>query len=245
MQLTYGKAAECFARARNREKGFRLGPNTYLRCEQFNGAACYKVRLHSTDIITAYPDDSLRLYSGGWRTVTTKARLNEYTTARIFSDRGVWYAQNKEYPFAEGMRILGDGTVDPDTVAQPTAMQENAKLRKQAKAYARDYTEALCAGEIGAPGNGDCWGCLMTTAEGATPLGGRDHIIAHFEDKYYVPSLVYRALERGGASIAMKHDVAVLTRKPEGIGLFGPHSNWIQGQIQKSILKHCLRELGL
>ena len=48
----------------------------------------YAVRLHETDVVTFHMDGSVTLDSGGWLTVTTKARMNEFIgdRARIASD---------------------------------------------------------------------------------------------------------------------------------------------------------------
>lgn len=50
----------------------KIGNNTYvLKCDE--GMA---LRLHHTDIITYYPDGSLKLSNGGFETVTTRDRFN-------------------------------------------------------------------------------------------------------------------------------------------------------------------------
>lgn len=36
------------------------------------------VTLHSTDVVTAHEDGTLTLNSGGWRTITTKDRINAW-----------------------------------------------------------------------------------------------------------------------------------------------------------------------
>jgi len=51
------------------------------------------VRLHDTDILTFYRDGIVELNAGGWYTVTTKARMNNYLPApfTVFSKRGTWH----------------------------------------------------------------------------------------------------------------------------------------------------------
>lgn len=57
----------------------KLENNTYLTRRPHNdGGFIYTVRLHSTDVLEQWPDGSVAVTSGGWRTVTTKARINEY-----------------------------------------------------------------------------------------------------------------------------------------------------------------------
>lgn len=70
------------------------------------------LRLHSTDIITWTADGKIVLNSGGWRTHTTKARINEYLPLdiRIYQKNYKWYIiKNKDYTnkieFVDGMTI--------------------------------------------------------------------------------------------------------------------------------------------
>jgi hypothetical protein len=53
----------------------------------------YAIRLHNTDVLTAYDDDGrIVLNSGGWRTVTTKARIHGALPRDIYlgSEKGEW-----------------------------------------------------------------------------------------------------------------------------------------------------------
>ena len=78
--------------------------NTSIRSGTDNeGRATLTVRLHSTDVVTLTMLGAryrhalaVTLNSGGWRTVTTKARINqvahEYRLPfRVQQDRGQWY----------------------------------------------------------------------------------------------------------------------------------------------------------
>lgn len=49
------------------------------------------VKQHTTDIIRYHPDGTMTLNSGGWRTYSTKERLNSLTPARIGQEKGIWY----------------------------------------------------------------------------------------------------------------------------------------------------------
>lgn len=78
----------------------KLGNNTYLKRRGNNIA----VMLHATDVITFKPDNTAVLDSGGWRTVTTKARMNKYLfddtrqTNYLYQDKGIWQlADQKQY----------------------------------------------------------------------------------------------------------------------------------------------------
>lgn len=66
------------------------------------------IRLHRTNVVTFRPCGRVILNSGGWRTVTTKERINRYSGIHVWSERGVWYAD--DHPFSDGM-IFKDGEV--------------------------------------------------------------------------------------------------------------------------------------
>lgn len=103
--LTYENARDLLGRGRNGKK--KLANNTYLHGVH-GGIA---VQLHDTDVVTIWPDNTYTLNSGGWQTVTTKARINEFSPARLGQDKGVWYLYVGEgrIPFHDGIKINANG----------------------------------------------------------------------------------------------------------------------------------------
>lgn len=69
--MTYNQAIEKLG---NREQK-KIANNTYL-VRRNDGTVA--IRLHATDILTFRPDGTVVLRTNGWRSITTKARLNEY-----------------------------------------------------------------------------------------------------------------------------------------------------------------------
>ena len=71
------------------------------------------LRLHATDIITWTTDGKIILNSGGYKTRTTKERLNAYinfnntTNYWIYQRRGTWYIQDGDeiLEFTDGMEL--------------------------------------------------------------------------------------------------------------------------------------------
>jgi hypothetical protein len=68
------------------------------------------LRLHSTDIIT-WIGNKIILNSGGWRTTTTKSRMNEFLPKdiKIFQKEGDWYVEYKgDYVvrFNDGIQLV-------------------------------------------------------------------------------------------------------------------------------------------
>ena len=94
----------------------RLGNNTYLEyvnpelADGFIG-----VRLHNTYIVRFYRDGRVTLHTGGYHTVTTKERINQFTSKRVYQKDHVWYvvghtpegALDWDNPveFTEGMNV--------------------------------------------------------------------------------------------------------------------------------------------
>jgi hypothetical protein len=56
------------------------------------------VTLHSTDVVKVSLDKTVTLDTGGWCTVTTKARMNQAATElglgfRVFAEKGNWFVR--------------------------------------------------------------------------------------------------------------------------------------------------------
>jgi hypothetical protein len=85
------------------------------------------VRLHHTDILTFKPDGSIILDTGGWKTMVTKDRMNEFLPqGGVGSTRGVWTVSSGgiEYFYEDDMTIKPDGTID----GQPTFAERLGKI---------------------------------------------------------------------------------------------------------------------
>lgn len=232
--LNYQKCLELFATARNPGAGKPIARNTRI----LKRGECYAVRLHSTDILTFHADGAVTYFAGGWRTVTTKARMNEYGPARVWSDRGEWIIN--EAPYAEHCRVLADGSVDGAGSLSDVAAER--KLRAQVKRYAHAYVGALTSGKIGPPTNGDCWGCIMRAQNGERPMGGADHILSHMEERYFVPSLAHNAAEFNGMGDAYRFAIQEWEHGREPGDFYGRIT---AERLPRAIRRFCLKELGL
>ena len=71
----------------------KLGNNTYLVVRDDGG---FGVRLHNTEVVIHY-EDQIVLDTGGWYSVTTKARMNEYTPFHICQKDYDWYVDDMPY----------------------------------------------------------------------------------------------------------------------------------------------------
>ena len=70
--------------------------------------------LHSTQVVTIFSDGSYMLYSGGWRTLTTKDRMNTYSPFSVTQRKGEWFVSywdgetHHEIEYFDHMRISRD-----------------------------------------------------------------------------------------------------------------------------------------
>lgn len=198
--LTHNDCRLKIAKARNPESGAKLANNTRL----LDRGDHFAVRLHDTDVVCIYPDHH-ELHTGGWLTSTTKDRINTYSSARVYSERGEWWVWNHRsharWRFFEGIQVDLDGNVRnplPDH-ANDLAAARRRVIDLAVRQYIHGYALRVLTDGLREPGGGDCWACYFQgpnrrgTMEGE-PLGF-GHYLDHFREGYYVPSLLWNAVQ--------------------------------------------------
>lgn len=194
--MNFTKAKELFETARNKETGKPIANNTrIIKVDD----KTYAVRLHETNVVTFHKNGKITLDSGGWRTHTTKERMNDAISEHNFNiiqDKGLWY--------------IGTGWNDPNKVLYEDGIVINTKTHKLQNApsqktmtkiektkkkvdklvskYIKGYIAHIKEHGLQDPSGGDCWHCL----EGDTL--GFDHYLSHFEEQYYVPRMLANAI---------------------------------------------------
>jgi hypothetical protein len=214
----------------------KLANNTYaFRCD--NGVIV--VRLHQTNIVTYFPNGKVVLNSGNWRTVTTKARLNEFSPFNVFQNKGIW---SVGFPGVGESVLFQDGLTYFKGKFSNYAKSDNkeTKLRKKIRDYSKLVVSKL---PLPLPSGQDCWFCGLRTEDGK-PLGecshNTDHLISHIKEKYVVPSLVFNALKSAGC-----------TPQGGGSAWFGfafdnPNpQDWHKKQISKFTTRYLYKQFGL
>jgi len=197
--LTYEEAQKKFDRCRNKDKGYVLhGRATHL----IKNGDSFGVKYHNTVVVTIHPDHTYTLNSDGYRTPTTKRKIEEYSPASIYQKNWIWYIYDsgKRFEFFDGIRFNLDGIIlNPPDVDKVTEIQEkNKKLDKLITKYVKGFKELVDSGNLEYPSGGDCWYCSMQTQEGVSmgdAFEDNNHIVSHFEEEYYVPSLLYNAIK--------------------------------------------------
>lgn len=158
------------------------------------------IRYHYTDVITTYPDGNTVLTTGGWKTVTTKERLNSYTPLCVSSEKGVWYVYGDNLdktPFEDEM--VFDSEWNLISEVKEVDLKAINKVKRKIAKYIK-LVDSL--GEIPFPNAGDCWFCSMREVGSGKPLGdcSRDHshLENHLDEGYLHGSVIFNALSEYG-----------------------------------------------
>lgn len=161
------------------------------------------IRLHDTDILT-FKEDKIILSSGGWQTVTTKSRINDFCPIKTFwlyQEKSQWFV--KIGPWGEGETFIYYDGITFDSTGQLLSEAKKDKTReiKELNKRIKQYVNLLNKDNIPTPNNGDCWYCLMTTKDGQT-LGEASnnigHLFSHLDEGYIPGSLLVTAMKASG-----------------------------------------------
>lgn len=147
------------------------------------------VRYHDTDVVTFNLDGSVTLDSGGFRTVTTKNRINEYTDLCLYQEKSIWYvgARGKEkHVFHDGITFDAQG----ELVTEPYEV-DNDHISKTKKAIKKFVSLIDSMEELPLPSSGDCIMCMA---------GIKSCLKDHMKENYLHGSLIYAALKERGCN---------------------------------------------
>lgn len=221
---------------------------------QRRGADTIALKLHATDVVTYHRDGRIVLNSGGWRTVTTKERMNRFSPLSISQSKGhwgvvagpdFWSDPSQAVSYADGMTYHSDtgkfSGVGPDPA-------EEQKLRARLRKFAADYIKALKDGKVPEPSGGDCWGCHFRTEDSKGGMGN-DHILGHLKERYYVPSMITNAFKAFGAAQVQWWGLGALwgkapaDTKPEELKRM---ADWAtDARSRRMLTRYLYREMGL
>lgn len=177
------------------------------------------VKLHDTVVVYIFKSGVYQLNTGGWRTVTTKDRINRYGPARVNQENNIWYIGDGV--FEDGVRVDSTGKVLSKLRVPDKVRKVKRKLDKDVRSYIAGFAEhvkenGLSLGEEEAsewdvvklgkrpvplkPGPGDCWACYfgLNSEDALKEPMGVEHLLNHMKEKYYVPSLLQKAIVTHG-----------------------------------------------
>lgn len=191
--MNFQEAKNIFEKSRKR----KLYNNTYLtKTEEGFG-----IRLHET-IVVELLKDRARLNTGGWKTITTKDRINQYSPLRVFQKSHVWYLGTEENPYFDGIEVSYKGKIlNAKRSKNEKLVKKQESMLKKIDSYVKGFMKEIKEGNLPSPSARDCWCCAMKTGEGRSlgdSTGDTLHLINHMKEKYYVPSLLVNAIKEKG-----------------------------------------------
>jgi len=236
----------------------KIAHNTYARIEGDK----IIVKYHNSDIVELTPTTTT-LDSCGYKTPTTKERLNWYIpnghylyqeSYTWYIRKGYWNDENGDiYIFVDGLtfRLLDSDNwfIDKNTCGNVSDVERIKDIKKKINVYVKNYVTELINGNVESPSGGDCWYCYMQTDKDGDNISigqamdNTDHIESHFDEEYYVPSLLYNAVKFYPMSIFANTVLYELWNDESrdyswGIDIF-------KSQVKSSLKKFLLREFNI
>jgi len=151
------------------------------------------IRFHFTDVIIN-DGKKIILNSNGHKTKTTRERLNDFQpVVNISQKNSVWYCNtihHKDVIFYDGITFDVEGHLLSEN--KENLEKEYKDLNKKIKTYC-DGLKAL--EELPKPSTGDCFYCQFDPNFGKHNI---DHLLSHLEEKYFMGSLIVKALTESG-----------------------------------------------
>lgn len=121
--MTYQEAEKLTAKRMAK----KVANNTWLYKCGFPGNEHFEIVLYSTAVVKIWKDRTYTLFSGGWRSVTTKQRLNNFSPAKVWQKNFEWFVGMPWQPggecveFVEGIRVDSKGKVIHEQTESPVA----------------------------------------------------------------------------------------------------------------------------
>lgn len=208
-------------------------------------------------------NDELKKHVGIGIRVFTDKRIMYCMVHSEYGSR--WDNPNsKKYLYEDGMIINPDGTVtnqDGNPINPDDKRKEKSKRSElnRIKKFSKEFISKFINQEIGNPGAGDCWYCQShipgsgippidtLTPEGIKPgFDETDHIRSHIKESYFVPSLLYNAIESQKSGLARidQHNIAWCTKTPG----WESHEPWAidltERRLKLLLTRYICKQLG-
>ena len=148
------------------------------------------IRYHDTDVVH-YHKNGITLNSGGYRTVTTKKRINTFfeehnMTCRIVQEKCLWYIYG--HLFYDGMILNNNGILK---VADISVNRLATRYKKQINKYMIKLQKYYDDNNhYPYPSGGDCWLCMANLST--------DCVLEHLKECYVHGTLIKNALLSAG-----------------------------------------------
>jgi len=211
------------------------------------------VRYHDTKVIT-FTRDGCILNSGGFRTYTTKARINEHLPAPwvLFSSKGEWYLtdrspyrrnpEREDHLFKDGIELRNGRVLN---AGGPLTAKFRRGLVADIDAFSEEFCLALLQGRLAAPGPEDCQYC-RTRGANADPTSIEDeknHLRGHLESREFVPALLLNALGEAGWT-REKYLYSIVWNLLTGSGIYERDAEYVMRDATCALSNYIRRRFG-
>jgi hypothetical protein len=164
------------------------------------------IKLHNTVIIEYTKQGTIRLNTNGWKTVTTRERMNRFQDKfSIFSEKFIWFLVYEDtYLYKDGMTLFpnGDVMLPNGKIAKPfnkNDLKRMKSLKRKVNVYCDKFIDKFFNHQIPQPSGADCWHCCFFDSKTGKSWGdlshNSNHILNHIQQKYFVPSLLNNAIQ--------------------------------------------------
>ncbi len=206
MQANPQTKAEIMAGVESVTHSKKVMNNTY---QMFMDNGDIIIRYHTTNVVTKKKNGTFILHSGGWKTTTTKERINYMMPAGYYvaTIDGTWNIckrgggvneRFKPIPFVDGINIRKDGTIPKKWITKTEAQRKREeKLDIKIDKYMKIVEKKLQAGDV-RPKSGDCWCCLMKNDKGESVFDDNTHVAMHVKEGYVPNILIWNAISELG-----------------------------------------------
>jgi len=147
-----------------------------------------------TPILQFFKNGKVIYSTGGWKTKTTKDRLNAYGPLNIYANSGLWWVGDFKNPIG----VYKDGMAYHNGKLYNTATKNEINkynaLKKESMEYMKNFIQAAFNGEVAVDTHADCLYCQMGRFEPQET----SHVISHIEEGYFVTSMLYHGLKITG-----------------------------------------------
>jgi hypothetical protein len=136
--VTWNNYEEVAKFAREHPSKSKLANNTYL-IKHEDGS--YGIKLHKTEVVVFEPSGKIILNSGGWDTLTTRARITDYSPFRAWRHYGrtfIWHPSRGHFWFEDGMYFPYWGNCY-DPVGNEIESISSEKFRVYKREYIKEH----------------------------------------------------------------------------------------------------------
>ena len=201
-----------------------------------------------------YKTYAAMMESFGSQEAWQEAYIIDFRARRDYLKADREWDQRNRVPFYDGIKVDSEGYAPRlrEKGPSPAKLRRHeaavAKMRKRIDKFVAGYIEALKKG-MPMPSGGDCWYCLMRASNESGQSGnfgdmaGSDHLLEHFKDRYYVPSLAVNALrERGYKDVGiymwldMNQDTQTMGGRDQGAKAYDTVRRDLRKFLQKRLI---------